>query len=125
MMQISASPWRVLPEKHQELFREVVALRQRFAPRFVELAKESARTGEPMMRTLEYVFPNMGYAGIKDEFLMGDDLLVAPVIEKGATRRHVILPPGAWRADDGTMLNGPGEFEIDAPLSRLPHFALN
>ena len=123
MMQISASPWRVLPPELQRVFKEVVLLRQRFAPRFVELAKESARTGEPMMRALEYVFPGMGYAGIKDEFMMGGDLLVTPVVEKGATRRRVVLPHGAWRADDGTLRRGPGEFEIDAPLSRLPHFA--
>ena len=125
MMQISASPWRVLPPELQRVFKEVVSLRQRFAPRFMELAKESARTGEPMMRALEYVFPGMGYADIKDEFMMGDNLLVAPVVEKGASRRRVILPPGAWRADDGTLLDGPGEFKIDAPLSRLPHFALD
>ena len=39
MMQISASPWRVLPPEHQRIFSDVVALRQKFAPRIVELAK--------------------------------------------------------------------------------------
>ena len=122
MMQISASPWRVLPPEHQDVFRGIVAQRQRFAPRFVELAKESARTGEPMMRNLEYAFPGLGYAGIKDEFLMGEDLLVAPVLEKGVTSRRVVLPPGSWRADDGRTYDGPATIEVDAPLARLPHF---
>ena len=122
MMQISASPWRVLSPEHQRIFRDVVALRQRFAPRFVELAKESARTGEPMMRNLEYAFPGRGYADVKDEFLMGDDLLVAPVLEKGAATRRVVLPPGSWRADDGSLLDGPAEIDAAAPLPRLPHF---
>ena len=122
MMQISASPWRVLSPEHQLVFRDVVALRQRFAPRFVELAKHSARTGEPMMRNLEYAFPGRGYAEIKDEFLMGEDLLVAPVLEKGATSRRVVLPPGSWRADDGRTYDGPETIEADAPLARLPHF---
>ena len=122
MMQISASPWRVLSTEHQGIFKEIVALRQRFAPRFVELAKASARTGEPMVRTLEYVFPGRGYGDVKDEFLMGDDLLVAPVLEKGATARRVVLPPGAWRADDGRLYDGPAEIETAAPLPRLPHF---
>jgi alpha-glucosidase len=122
MMQISASPWRVLSEEHQRIFKDVAKLRQRFAPRFVELAKESARTGEPMMRNMEYCFPGMGYADIKDQFMMGNDLLVAPVMEKGAKSRKVILPPGKWKADDGQIFNGPAEIDIPTPLSRLPHF---
>ena len=122
MMQISASPWRVLSEEHQRMFGDVVALRQRFAPRFVELAKESAKTGEPMMRNLEYNYPGMGYAGIKDEFMMGDWLLVAPVMEKKARSRRVVVPPGVWRADDGSEVTGPCEIEVTAPLSRLPYF---
>ena len=123
MMQISASPWRVLPPELQRVFKEVVSLRQRFAPRFVELAKESARTGEPMMRALEYVFPGMGYAGIKDEFLMGDDLLVAPVLEKNGAQRRVALPPGRWRDDLGAVHDGPATlFLEDVPISRLPHY---
>ena len=122
MMQISASPWRVLNMEHQRIFSEVVSLRQKFAPRFVELAKESANTGEPMMRNLEYCFPGMGYAEVKDEFMMGDSLLVAPVVEKGATSRKVLVPPGRWLADDGSEVIGPCEITVAAPLSRLPYF---
>jgi alpha-glucosidase len=122
MMQISASPWRVLGPEHQRIFKQIAELRQRFAPRFVELAKESARTGEPMMRNLEYSFPGMGYADIKDEFMMGDGLLVAPVMEKGATTRKVALPPGKWRADDGKTYEGPATIEVATPLERLPYF---
>ena len=104
MMQISASPWRVLSKEHQRIFKQTVELRQKFAPRFVEMAKASAKTGEPMMRNMEYCFPGMGYADIKDQFMMGDNLLVAPVVEKGATSRKVILPPGRWRSADGEGL---------------------
>ena len=122
MMQISASPWRVLDQEHQRLFNEVVALRQRFAPLLVELAKESAKTGEPMMRNLEYEFPGMGYAGVKDEFMMGDRLLVAPVITKGAVERKVVIPPGKWRDADGKVFAGPAEVVVPAPLAKLPYF---
>ena len=121
MMQISASPWRVLSQEHQKLFKEAVALRQRFAPRFVSLARESAKTGEPIMRNLEYCFPGRGYAGVKDEFMMGRDLLVAPVLEKGAVSRKVVVPPGRWRADDGKTYDGPAVVDMAAPLSRLPY----
>ena len=122
MMQLSASPWRVLSPAGQQTFKEVVALRQRFASRFVELAKSSAKTGEPMMRNLEYQFPGMGYAGVKDEFMMGDWLLVAPVIEKGAVERKVVIPPGKWRDVDGKVFVGPAEVIVPAPLAKLPYF---
>jgi alpha-glucosidase (family GH31 glycosyl hydrolase) len=99
-----------------------VELRQKFAPRFVELAKESAQTGEPMMRNMEYCFPGMGYADVKDQFMMGANLLVAPVVEKGAKLRKVVLPPGRWKADDGSIHDGPAVIEVMTPISRLPHF---
>ena len=122
-MQFSASPWRVLKDPgHREIIRGTVALRQKFADRFVELARESGRTGEPMLLNLEYNFPGMGYADIKDQFMMGGDLLVAPVVEKGAESRKVVLPPGKWKADDGQIHTGPATIEVPAPLSRLPHF---
>ena len=76
-----------------------------------------------MLRNLEYNYPGLGYAGVTDEFMMGDFLLVAPVVEKGATVRTVVLPPGTWVADDGTEHVGPRTVTVDAPRSRLPHFA--
>ena len=106
----------------QRIIRDLVALRQKFAPKFVELARRSGETGEPMMRNLEYCFPGMGYADIKDEFMMGQDLLVAPVLEKGAKHRRVVIPPGRWCGDDGKAVEGSTTIEVPAPLERLPHF---
>ena len=122
MMQISASPWRVLDAGHQKIFADAVALRQRFAPYFVELAKQAAKDGQPIMRPLEYNYPGRGYADVKDEFLMGDRLLVAPQTTKGAGERKVVVPPGRWRADDGTVVEGPKTVMVKTPLSRLPYF---
>ena len=123
MMQFSASPWRVLDAAHQRIVRDLVRMRQtKFAAKFTALAAECGRTGEPMIRNLEYVFPGRGYAAVKDQFMMGDFLLVAPVVEKGATARKVVLPPGKWRADDGAAVVGPAEITVEAPLARLPYF---
>ena len=91
----------------------------------MELAKESAKSGEPIMRNLEYVFPGRGYADVKDEFMMGETLLVAPQTAKGATTRSVILPPGAWRADDGQEYDGGRTIVVSTPLARLPFFIRN
>jgi len=122
MMQISASPWRVLDERHQSAFRKAVALRQKFAPQFAKLAEKAGNDGEPILRSLEYNFPGMGYADVIDEFMMGDGLLVAPVIEKGAVTREVVLPPGKWRDANGNVHTGPSKTTVDAPLEVLPYF---
>ena len=122
MMQISASPWRVLDAAHQKLFKEAVALRQKFAPRFVELARQSAKDGQPMLRCLEYEFPGQGLGNVGDEFMMGDFLLVAPQMQKGGASRVVRLPPGKWEADDGSVHVGPKSMSVDTPISRVPYF---
>lgn len=124
MMQFSASPWRVLSKEHQQIIRDTVATRQKFAARFVDLARASGHTGEPMLRNLEYNYPGMGYAAVRDQFMMGTDLLVAPVVEKGQTERKVVIPPGTWIADDGETVVGPKTITVTAPLSRLPYFTL-
>mgnify|MGYP004425053581 CR=1 FL=1 len=54
--------------------------------------------------------------------IRGEDLLVAPVVEEGATSRAVVIPPGTWKGDDGAVVTGPTTIEIVAPLSRLPYF---
>ena len=122
MMQFSASPWRVLDAEKQQIVRDTVALRQKFAPMFVELAKKAATDGEPILRGLEYNYPNQGYASVIDEFMMGTDLLVAPQMEKNATTRDVVIPPGTWKADDDTTVVGPKTITVKTPLARLPHF---
>ncbi len=124
MMQFSASPWRVLNKEHQQIIRDTVAIRQKFAARFVDLARASGHTGEPMLRNLEYNYPGMGYAAVRDQFMMGTDLLVAPVVEKGQTERKVVIPPGTWIADNGETVVGPKTVTVKAPLSRLPYFTL-
>ena len=78
--------------------------------------------GEPILRSLEYNYPNQGYAAVIDEFMMGTDLLVAPQMDKGAATRTVVVPPGTWTADDGTTVVGPKTVTVATPLSRLPHF---
>ena len=122
MMQFSAAPWRVLDSAHFNAVKAVVQLRERFRPSLLTLAREAARSGEPIARSLEYVYPNRGYAEVRDEFLLGDRVLVAPVLAKGATRRSVIVPPGRWRAWTGATVRGPRRIDVDAPLGALPYF---
>ena len=94
----------------------------RFARRFVALASECGRTGEPMLRSMDYAFPGRGYGRIGDQFVMGEDMIVAPQVWKGGLSRTVEIPEGEWIADDGTRYIGPKSVEVATPLSRLPYF---
>ena len=122
MMQFSAAPWRVLSSANFAIVKDAVALRMKYAPRYVELAKSCARTGEPMLRSMDWQFPGQGFESVTDQFVMGDFLIVAPQLEKGASTRVVRLPAGCWKADDGTVTKGPAEVTVSTPLSRIPHF---
>jgi alpha-glucosidase len=122
MMQFSVAPWRVLSPENLAICRRMAALHAERGPAILALAREASRTGEPIVRPLEYAWPGRGYAAIVDEFLLGSDVLVAPVVEKGERKRRVVVPPGRWRADDGAVVSGPATVEVDAPLARLPWF---
>ena len=123
MMQFSASPWRVLDAEGQTAVRKAVALRQRHAKYISDLAVASGRSGAPMLRNLEWEFPGRGYAAIRDEFMLGERILVAPQLKKGAKSRTVVLPPGEWTdGNTGAVTVGPAEVEVATPLDRLPHF---
>jgi acetylornithine deacetylase/succinyl-diaminopimelate desuccinylase-like protein len=122
MMQFSVAPWRVLSAENLAITRRMAALHTAHADEIVALARESAKTGDPIARPLDYQFPGHGYDAVVDEFLLGPDILVAPVVEKGARTRRLVVPPGRWTGDDGTTVVGPAEVRIDVPLERLPWY---
>ena len=122
MMQFSVAPWRILSPENLVICKSAAELHARFGEHIVQLALQSAHTGEPILRSLEYAFPHHGYENIKDQFLLGEDILVAPVVVKGARSRTVQFPPGVWRDEDGKKFKGPRQVTVSAPLETLPWF---
>jgi len=97
-------------------------LRAKYLPTILKLAHHAAKTGEPIVRSMEYVFPHQGYEAVHDQFLLGDEILVAPALEKGITSRAVRLPPGTWMDSQGKRLIGPATITTSAALDELPIF---
>lgn len=122
MMQFSVAPWRVLDSIHLAAVKKAVSIREQKVEVILQLAKEAAFTGEPIIRHMEYVFPHQGYAGIKDQFMLGNNIMVAPMLVKNKSNRDVIIPKGMWKTDDGKMIKGPAKISIQVPLDRLPYF---
>ncbi|MEU8724961.1 glycoside hydrolase family 31 protein [Streptomyces antimycoticus] len=99
--------------------------RQRLMPYFTTLAQLAARTGAPYVRPVWWRTPkDRALRDCEDAFLLGDALLVAPVLEEGARRRPVRLPRGRWYDTvTGRAYDGPGHVVLDAPLSGIPVLA--
>lgn len=126
MMQFSVAPWRVLDGEHFDAVKKAVALRQKFVPLIIQLIKASAQTGEPVVNNMEYVFPNQGFDENNSQFMLGENIMVAPMLQKG-TQRTVVFPKikkGKWVADDGAIYKGGTIATINVGLERLPFFRI-
>ncbi|RUT67973.1 glycoside hydrolase [Flavobacterium cupreum] len=124
MMQFSVAPWRVLDEKHLVIVREAAQLHAKMGDHIVGLARKSAIDGEPIVRHLEYSFPNQGFESCDTQFMLGEKYLVAPMTVKGNSR-SVKLPKGNWTDELGKKYKGGQTITIDVPLNRLPYFINN
>ena len=122
MMQFSWAPWRVLDKKHADLCKGAAELHRKFAPYIVGEVKKSAVSGEPIVRHMEYSYPGEGFERTLDQFMLGEDYLVAPVVIKGQTKREVKLPKGKWLYLGKTQYEGGVTVTVDAPLEVLPYF---
>lgn len=91
--------------------RASIVLRYRLLPYLYTLAEEATRTGAPLMRPLIWQFPTDPVAPrVGDQFMIGDALLVAPLIDSGPSVRRVYLPGGGWYdCATGTRIYGAPE----------------
>ena len=112
----------MLDEAHAEICRAAGQLHLKYAQKIIDLAHQSSRTGEPIMRYMEYVFPGNGFEAVTDQFMLGNDILVAPVTSDGQRIRQVILPSGQWEYVDGTVYDGGCTVQVPAPMDVLPYF---
>ncbi|WP_407425321.1 glycoside hydrolase family 31 protein [Arcticibacter sp.] len=119
MMQFSVAPWRVLSKSNLAIVKKMVALREKHVAYIIHLAKTSSTTGEPIVRSMEYAFPNQGFSNEKQQFMLGEKYLVAPVLNKGR-EKTVRLPKGRWRDDRGETFVGPRVIKQEVALDRLP-----
>ncbi|WP_128976347.1 glycoside hydrolase family 31 protein [Streptomyces roseicoloratus] len=117
-------PWEFGPEVLEHA-RAALAERERLRPYFVTLSRLARLTGAPYVRPVWWGTPeDRALRDCEDAFLLGDSLLVAPVLSRGTDRRAVRLPRGRWYdTATGEAYEGPGQVLLDAPLSRVPVLA--
>jgi alpha-glucosidase (family GH31 glycosyl hydrolase) len=117
------APW-TYDRETVRIYRRLSRLHIAASPLIAKLWRRAARTGMPIARPLWLAAPGDPRAARQDqEWLLGPNVLVAPVVEAGARTRRVYLPRGCWRSPaTGRRLSGPGYRQVAAPLEELPYF---
>lgn len=117
-------PWH-FGEQAVEITRHYAKLRYRLIPYLWQCANISTEQGLPIMRPMVLEFPNEPMAAhMDDQFMLGPDLLVAPVIYPAQTQRWVYLPQGSWRSLEKPeeVYEGGRYISALAPLNCIPAY---
>lgn len=121
----SHNPWQ-FDEEAATIYAGLARLHQRLVPYLAAMMAAATRDGTPTIRPLPLAFPNdvASRARADDEYMLGPDLLAAPVVVEGAKSRNVHIPPGKWISWwDASIHDGPRDEDVAAPLGQPPLFA--
>ncbi|KAJ3631195.1 hypothetical protein MTP99_012339 [Tenebrio molitor] len=126
-MQFSFLPWDITSDDFdgEAIIKKYVALHEEYADEILNAMNNSIKDGTPVNPPIWWVDPtNADALKVNDEYLLGETILVAPIIEEGATSRDVVLPSGSWKdGNDGTVYEGPQTLkDYSAPIDVLPYF---
>jgi alpha-glucosidase len=114
-------PW-VYGEPYTSIIRTFLKLRYQLLPYLYTLAWKSHQTGHPLMRPLFWSYGDHPLVDdVEDAFLLGEDLLVVPILEENQTSKQVAIPSGEWISYwDDRVYQGPDEADFETPLERIP-----
>ena len=124
------APWDMPTEPHYDqemidIYRSYTTLHHALVPYTYRHAQEAGRSGRPIAKPLVFNYADDPRVGnLWEEFLYGDDILVAPVWKVGQRTQHVYLPAGQWVDywNRQRAVTGPAELDEPAPLDRIPIF---
>jgi alpha-glucosidase len=116
-------PWR-FGTYYEDIIRKYLKLRYRLLPFLYTALEEAHRTGVPLFRPLMLNYQeDENTLGIDDEFMVGNDLLAAPILKPNVTARLVYLPAGVWYDYwTGARHEGKRMIRVEAPLETVPLF---
>ncbi len=120
----AVEPW-LFGKEAEDIARDVIEMKYRLFPYIYTYSREAHDTGLPLMRALFFEYPNDRETfKLNGQFLFGKELLIAPVVEKGAITKDVYLPEGEWidYNENKTSYRGGQWITVDAPLKSIPVF---
>ncbi len=122
IVEYSAPVWEIQDKDFAVAVKSLRALRKEYLPTILDAVKKSKEKGEPIVKYMEYEYPNQGLAKVNRQFLIGSDVIVAPVYEKNSTVRTIYLPKDTrWQnVLNGQEYLGGKPIEIKVGLHDLP-----
>ncbi len=119
-------PWQ-FDDETLNIYRKYVVLRYSFIPYLYDLAYEIEKSGAPILRPLAFHYQDdVKTHNLNDQYLVGESILVAPIVNQGQRARMVYLPQGEWIDYWSKKVHKGGQYIIkDAPLDTLPIFIKN
>lgn len=114
-------PWQ-FGEKYEAIIKKYIQLRYKWLPHIYKLFKEASETGVPVMRPLFMEYPDDEETyQLSDQFLIGSNVIIAPVLRPGVKDRIVYLPEGIWHDYwTGETYEGGQRIIAHAELDHLP-----
>jgi alpha-glucosidase (family GH31 glycosyl hydrolase) len=125
-MQFSLPPWN-FSEECNFICRKFARFHEENAEMIINIAKESLKTGDPIIRPIWWLDPyDENALNCDDQFLVGEKLLAAPVLRPHARFRDIYLPSGTWKNlnSDSCINGGVTLKQFPVPLETLPIFQL-
>lgn len=120
------TPWNIAERTGDDrvlsITRAFTRLRERLVPYLEREARVTIETDRPLMRPLFFDDPGAWDHGV--EWMLGDDVLVAPVLAPGTESQSVWLPAGEWvDVWSGERFEGAARVSVATPIDRIPVFA--
>jgi len=122
------TPWNIAERTNNpdvlHIFRYFARLRMNLLPYILHTARQTASTGMPMMRALCLVYPqDKELAAYPYQYMFGDSILVAPIVEPELTEAKVYLPEGDWYSIwDDQVYPGGSVYNLPTTLEQIPVF---
>ncbi len=119
LVQFSYYPWNYA-DSTAEVVHAYAMLHKALEGYIVDSAKDTA---SPLIKPMWFTEPDKAdYYQVSDQFLLGNDLLVCPVLDEGLNQRSVIIPAGTWIDAWTGKAYIPGTYTVDAPCPGMPLF---
>ena len=117
--------WSYGPEV-EAILTKYLNLRLELKDYLASVMEEASANGSPVMRTMFYEFPEDAHCWeLDDQYMLGSDYLVAPVLYEGMQQRQVYLPQGQWKdIHNGNIFSGGQTITVDTPLDIIPVFQI-